>query len=585
MIECLKSVGGCLDVKSLLSALNRRVDGFLVCVISLTLFQGCKTERSVKDKRSGATVKCAVNGASCDAERPVMYLQGPGDVSRILVAGEGIVAQEPAKDQAADAVSTGKMVDMGTGPLTFVPLTFDPLTVADRPVDLSKPIGRFLRKVEDSDRLLVESLRGTASVTTAAEVILSSRVLTLGRGEFLIVRSALPVAIDDSTREACKGGTLSTAIQIAEAGVGKGKPVTGKAMGFGNKRVRLTAAGAFGLVVQDGGQYSFELTATGVKPGCQLNLLEPATLTVFIFSPLEYFKLFEKSAKFLVDVDLDDGAVNTSGEDGQSRINTMVSGPPVVTLRRKDIDLTTGDIVLVAGSVEVVAEDRIGETSAWMQVTRSPSGLNSHLNVQSLAIDGGPDTLEIFDWAPAAMGPGKMRFYLNLMGTSENSKPVEFSSPKVRLFQFGSIAPNGSLASLALDAPSDAPEVPYGRWVDLLLIRSQMARGPVPPAEDSLECPLFNVSRGTGMTQISGLNGALKVPTPVHHSYRTRWVQGGAIVFSIVAYEDIYGGKMGDPVWTLQPPPGRESHYTKRFYEVTVSNPAQAACRANAARQ
>lgn len=560
------------------AALLVRVARFAI-LISLMAGAACKEGVDVSSQRSSVAALCVSTG-SCDAQRPAWYLQDPGKVTHTLVANKGFVAKADSRQQVQAPSDSAKTLDLGTGSMIFAPFTGGSAGLGDK----KNSQGRFLRQVSDSDRLLIENLNASGESTEQNQVVLSSRALTLGRGELLIVRHAVAVEIDTTTREACKGTVFSTGIQATQNGVAIGSLVAGSASNFGSNLIRITGAAATAIEVQDGGQYTIEVVASTNKSGCQLKILEPATLTVFVFSPFEYLELFAKSAKFLLGTDLgDESAVQSDGQP--LRVNTVESGPPIRTLKRKDFNLGNGDAVVVVGSITASADDRVGETSAWLQVMRSPSGLSSNLNVATLPTDGSERTMSIIDWADANLGSGKVRFYLNFMGSGVNAKPVTIGSQKLALYHFGSMNKEASVSvPLAMTIPVASPEIPTGRWVDLFLIRSKMtSTRAVPPPEDGLVCHLFNAGRGAGTGAIQGIirNGSFSIPTPIHHHFQTRWV-GGSISFSLLVYENIYHQA---PVWTLEPPKDRESHYTRRFYEVNVSNPGQVGCRAIAVKQ
>ncbi len=523
--------------------------------------------KDIENLRSTAAI-CEINPDSCDLSQPMGYLADAFGSVSILDLAQGFApraAVPPVERPATD----DHLISLGDPAA--------PETLLFRPVkQTSDNGGLFLRDVIDTDRLLVATIKTTTSGTT----ILKTKSVTLIAGDVLLVRAAVTLEVAREDRANCNGLTASAQLRIAEGSA----PLSGQSVTFDALSVRKTAT-ISGLVrVAVPGKYAFEMRVVGNRPSCTATILEPSTLTVTVFTPLTKLDGYKASARFLLvspSAAVPDIAPGQPGSIPAVRIPSAHSGPPIITLARLEWNHAQDDLVLIEASAQTTAEDRMAETTSWLQVTRAPTGLNSHLHAMSLTPGNGAVRQNVFDWAAAPPANGHTTFYLNIMGTGENAKPLAITAPKIAMLHFrraartltpGNPGPPEAVESIN---PGSTTTSKSARLTDLFALRALMQRGQTPPPEDSLPCALFKA----GLLPVSGLQVA--IPTPVHHHFRTRW-DDSRINFPVVIFENIYHQ---NPAWAFTPPADRTSHYTERFYEVTVINPESAACRYSAVRR
>ena len=526
--------------------------------------------KDIENLRSTAAI-CQINPESCDLSQPMAYLADASGSVSILTLAQGFAprtAVPPVERPATD----DHLISLGDPAA--------PETLLFRPVkQTSANGGLFLRDVIDTDRLLVTTIKTMTSGTT----VLKTKSVTLNAGDVLLVRAAVTLEVAREDTANCAGLTASAQLRIAEGSA----PLSGQSVTFDALSVRKTAT-ISGLVrVAGPGKYAFEMQVVGNRPSCTATILEPSTLTVTAFTPLTKLDGYKASARFLLvspRAAVPDIAPGQPGSIPAVRIPSAPSGPPIITLARLEWNHAQDDLVLIEASAQTTAEDRMAETTSWLQVTRAPTGLNSHLHAMSLTPGNGAVRQIVFDWAAAPPANGHTTFYLNIMGTNENSKPLAITASKIAMLHFRRAARTLTPGN---PGPPETPEAvesinsaatttsKSARLTDLFALRALMQHGQTPPPEDFLMCALFK----PGLLPVSGLPVA--IPTPVHHHFRTRW-DDSRINFPVVIFENIYHQ---NPAWAFTPPADRISHYTERFYEVTVINPESAACRYSAVRR
>lgn len=554
------------------------------------IFVSCLPKAAKTDLRSGGPA-CADGENTCSAVQASWALAGVnGPVSR-LENGTGFSAPEAvdstlvprpgdriARLSNARQKASAELVKENNS--VRVPVNLDSrIEMHFRPADRisgegeKSPAGGgwFLRDAADADRVVAKDFKAAAT----GVAVLKIPQKDFAQGDYLLVRGAVPLEVKPEERVVCSG--LSAALQVRAEGVSK--PLVGGKASFDQLSLHKTVTLQAMVRVVDASSLSLELAVIGDKPACNLKVLEPATFTVLIFSNMTRLADFSSSAKLLVDA----FSSNAGDFAAPERVTTAKAGPSIVTIARKEWRHQKDDFLLVDASVTLSAEDRISETSGWLQLTRSPSGLNSHLQVNSQTAQDGPLLRNLQDWAYSPSGEGRTTFYLNIMSTGENEKPIGVKEPSIMFLHFGSVAAASTQVAALMTqkkesagAPASSGAAVAGREVDLHVLRSLMTQNAVRPAEDGLPCSLFKA----GSTRIQGAP-ALDIPTPLHHRFKTRWV-GDKIVFPMVIYENIYHQA---PVWTLSPPAGREDVYADRFYEVTVINPALTTCKISAVRK
>lgn len=513
------------------------------------LVAACLPKNKETTSSRTASEICAVAPGACDGRSPLSYVQGIAGTVATLDPAKGFSNREPVNlDESTDPQDQVVIVGNST----------PPEAMRFRRVTSGKMIsGHFLRGIVDTDKVLTQDI----TMGPAAVSILKTGKARIQSGDLMLIRAGVALETARENRAVCSGLVASLQLRVDASLAPLGSESF--KMDAPSRRRTLTISSL--VRVTGDGEIPFEVVVTGDKPSCAATILEPATLTVIVFSEVSSLDQHKSAARFLERVIESDKPDNAA----PVRITTSPSGPPIVTLASLDWQHGRLDTALVMASVETTAEDRLDETTSWLQLTRAPTAISSHLNTLSLTATQGTMQQGIFDWSTAPSQEGTTKFYLVTMGTGENSKPLSLAKPSIRLMHFRPAWPDSAIP-VALTSVTDNAAAKSGRALELFDLRARLPREDVPLAEDSLPCQLFKA----GSVAIPGLPEGVKIPTPVHHHFRTRW-QANRIQFPVVLYENIYHQA---PVWAFTPPAGRSALYTERFYEVSVANPGSPNC-------
>ena len=184
----------------------------------------------------------------------------------------------------------------------------------------------------------------------------------------------------------------------------------------------------------------FKLTAsldTGGRPeraGCVLKINEPSTLSVVLFRSTSDLLNNIQNARYLHRI----GSVSAAA----ARFPSNASGPPIETLLQFNWDHLRSDSLLSDVLITLGAEDRVKATKAYIQLSRAPDSLSSHLGQAVLKGPDRPRTLTIFDMATEANLNSQTRFYLTGMGFNDDSKPVILDDAKIHFMHFRRLSDN-----------------------------------------------------------------------------------------------------------------------------------------------
>ena len=515
----------------------------------------CLPKKDTSNDRSGAK-DCSDNPGECEKSFTLSYLDAIAGSVSTLDLSKGFSPRETVNFDSPEQL-LDKVITVGTSN------SADKMRF--RRVDSVKAVtGHFLREIADTDKVLSRNVTmGNTSV-----VVLRTRKVTVESGDLLLLRGAIAIETRRENSAACGGLVATPSLRVASDLA----PLTGEPAKLDAPSVRGTMLISGLARVTTTGEATFEVAVSGNKPTCAATVLEPATMTVIVFSPVSRLAAWKASARFLDRVIESSQADNTA----PTRISTSPSGPPIETLASLDWVHGDEDTALVTASASATAEDRLAETTSWMQISRAPTAISSHLNAVSLTAGLGAFTQNIFDWATTSGQSGTTTFYLIAMGTGENSKPISIAKPSIKIAHFrrayprlGAVAGDDTATGSGTAGGTGTSKT--GRAVELFETRARLPATDLPPPEDSLPCRLFR----TGSAIVPGLPDGVALPTPAHHHFNTRW-QGGKIQFPVVLYENIYHEA---PVWVFtNPPAGRAANYTERFYEVSVANPASPNC-------
>ena len=508
------------------------------------------------DERSGAK-DCSADPGACEQLFTMSCLDAIAGSVSTLDLSKGFSQRETVNFDSADQ-QIDQVITAGTSN-PAEKLRF-------RRVDSLKAVsGHFLREIVDTDKVLSQNV--TMGNTPVA--VLRTGKVNLESGDLLMVRGGIAIETRRESSAAC-GGLVATPQLRTGSGLA---PLAGEATRLDAPAIRGTMMMSSLARVATTGEVTFEVAISGNKPTCAATVLEPATMTVMIFSPISRLAAWKTTARFLDRVIDSNQGVNAATK----RIATAPSGPPIETLASLDWVHGDEDTALVLASAATTAEDRLAETTSWIQISRAPTAISSHLNAVSLTAGQGAITQNIFDWATTVGQSGTTTFYLVAMGTGENSKPLSIAKPSIRIAHFRRAFPRVGVMTTENSANGSGTSK-AGRAVELFEVRARLPGTELPPPEDNLPCRLFRAGPAT----VPGLPDGVVLPTPAHHHFNTRW-QDGKIQFPAVLYENIYHEA---PVWVFtRPPDGRASNYAERFYEISVANPASANCSFTARRK
>jgi hypothetical protein len=87
-------------------------------------------------------------------------------------------------------------------------------------------------------------------------------------------------------------------------------------------------------------------------------------------------------------------------------------------------------------AVTMGAEDRVNLTKAFLQLSRAPDSLSSHLGKITLKAPDRPRSIHIFDLAAERNLNDQTRFYVTGMGFNNDSKPVILDAAQIFYLHF-----------------------------------------------------------------------------------------------------------------------------------------------------
>ena len=164
------------------------------------------------------------------------------------------------------------------------------------------------------------------------------------------------------------------------------------------------------------------------KASCVIKVTEPSTLSALIFRPVAQLQAEIQNARYLHDLG---SAVIVAG-----RFATNPSSPPIENIHQYNWDHLRSDVLLMDVGVNLAAEDRVKPTRAFLQLSRAPDGLSSHLSKSILKSPDRPRNLTITDMAIENDVSALTRFYLTGMGFQDDAKPVMVKEGQMNFMHF-----------------------------------------------------------------------------------------------------------------------------------------------------
>ena len=297
---------------------------------------------------------------------------------------------------------------------------------------------------------------------------------------------------------------------------------------------------------------------------CVFKILEPATISAIVFRPVSEFRAEMKTAMYL-----QDSGVVTSG--AATRFATSVSGPPIETILNFNWDHNKNDTLLTDVNVTLGAENRVQPTKVFVQLSRAPDGLSSHIATKTLQSPDHPRNLTLSDFAIEENASAQTKFYLTGMGFDNDAKPVAVNAAQIIYMHFRRV--------METDAPQNSSSLTQnlqGRRVDLYAVRASYMQTPMAPDLDKLPCGFFRQGPAFQIPAVAG-GPPLTLPGPVQNNFAGIWIDENNYTFRLSAYKRLYHDA-GVLDWSLTPPAALTTQYIPKLFNVTITNSTKAGC-------
>ncbi|MEI6834393.1 MAG: hypothetical protein WCL28_10430 [bacterium] len=280
----------------------------------------------------------------------------------------------------------------------------------------------FVVDMVDSDKLLSSEIKPGES-TPILNIALSS----VKPADQALIRAGLSWEPATGKASACEGVSITWHITAG------GKKILSEGPYLVNSSRSMGSAALQVLSRRDeaGMAQSYALTATMEAAGrndCVIKVTEPSTLSVMVFRSMSELLTDIQTARFLHRI----GSVAASN----TRISSNASGPPIETLLQFNWDHMRSDSLMTDVLIGLGAEDRVKPSRSYLQLSRAPDSLSSHLGKVVLK---SPDRLRcvtILDMATENNLNTQTRFYLTAMSFNDDSKPVIMNEAQIYFMHF-----------------------------------------------------------------------------------------------------------------------------------------------------
>ena len=272
----------------------------------------------------------------------------------------------------------------------------------------------FAAEMLDNDKLKASDLKVNSVSTTLIEL----EPKNLKPNDILFVRSGSAWDIAEGKGNACEGSSVSWSLAVDQKEItSDGPQLISASHPIGSSSLQSIYKSVSGAT-----SVKIALSAkidSGNKPernGCVLKIADPTTLSVIVFRAIAHLPADIQGARYLHDM----GSVQAPA----GRFSSHQSGPPIETLLNFNWDHLRSDTLLTDTHVTLAAEDRLQQTKAYVQLSRAPDGLSSHVGKAILMSPDKPHTIAITDMALGQDLTTQTRFYLTGMAYSNDSKNV-----------------------------------------------------------------------------------------------------------------------------------------------------------------
>ncbi len=284
----------------------------------------------------------------------------------------------------------------------------------------------FAADMLDTDKVKVTELK----INSIADSIIEIDSKNIKSGDFLLVRSGTTWSIAEGKTSACEGASLAWTLNLDQKELSQdGAHTVSQARAVGSSAMQTVykiPAGANPARLTLSAKLTVGTSAD--RNNCSLKITEPTTLSAVIFRPLNELPNEIQTARYLHEM----GVVASEA----AKLPTHPSGPPIQTILSLNWEHLRGDALLTETLVHVAAEDRLQSSKIFLQLSRAPDGLSSHLANMMLIDPDKPRALSIFDLAIEGDLATQTRFYLTGMGYNNDSKNISINDAKILFMHF-----------------------------------------------------------------------------------------------------------------------------------------------------
>lgn len=289
----------------------------------------------------------------------------------------------------------------------------------------------FVSDMIDADKLLATDVKVGAPVDVLNIVRPDSKLVDIA-----LIRSGVSWEPASGSASACEG--VSVTWHLSSGGnkiLSEGPYLISASRAFGSAAIQAVARSQPERPLE-----KFTLTASldtggrADRSGCILKINEPSTLSVVLFRSTAELLSDIQNARYLHRI----GGVSAAA----ARFPSNASGPPIATLLQFNWDHLRSDSLVSDVLITLGSEDRVKATRAYIQLSRAPDSLSSHLGQIVLKGPDKPRTITIFDMATETNLNSQTRFYLTGMGFNDDSKPVILDDAKINFMHFRRLSDN-----------------------------------------------------------------------------------------------------------------------------------------------
>lgn len=283
----------------------------------------------------------------------------------------------------------------------------------------------FVSDLIDSDKLLSSEVKVSESPT-----LISASTADSKPSDLVLIRSGFSWEAASGKSAACDGVLVTWHLNV------DGKKVLSEGP-YALTTSRPLGSASMQTIHKGGGASKTQnvtLTATldtsgrSERASCVLKVGEPSTLSIVLFRSTAELLSEIQNARHLFRLG---GVAAPAG-----RFASNSSGPPIETILQFSWDHIRSDVLMTDVAVTMGAEDRVNSTKAFLQLSRAPDSLSSHLGKITLKSPDRPRSLHIFDLAAEKNLNDQTRFYVTGMGFNNDSKPVILDGAQIFYLHF-----------------------------------------------------------------------------------------------------------------------------------------------------